>query len=60
MVFPLGMYGVATFRMTRALDLEFLRWLPSLTFFVALSAWAATAFGLVVAVTAGVVRSREG
>ncbi len=60
MVFPLGMYGVATFRMTRALDLEFLQWLPSLTFAVALSAWAATALGLVVAVTAGVLKRPEG
>ena len=46
MVFPLGMYGAATFKMRAALDLGFLGWLPKVTFAVALGAWALTFAGL--------------
>ncbi|HEY5888560.1 MAG TPA: tellurite resistance/C4-dicarboxylate transporter family protein [Acidimicrobiales bacterium] len=53
LVFPLGMYGAATFRMRAALELEVLAWLPKATLAVAVVAWTATFFGLVhVAVTA--------
>ena len=47
MVFPLGMYGAATFRMRAALELEVLAWLPKVTLAVALLAWTATFIGLV-------------
>lgn len=47
LVFPLGMYGAATYRMCAAIDLTALGWLPPLTLAVALVAWVATAAGLV-------------
>jgi tellurite resistance protein TehA-like permease len=47
LVFPLGMYGAATFRMRAALDLDELAWLPKLALAVALVAWTATFVGLV-------------
>jgi tellurite resistance protein TehA-like permease len=46
MVFPLGMYGVATFRMRAEIDLQELAWLPKVTFGIALAAWAAAFLGL--------------
>ena len=46
LVFPLGMYGAATFRMRAAIELEVLAWLPKVTLAVAL-AWTATFIGLV-------------
>ena len=39
MVFPLGMYGAATFRMRAAIELEVLAWLPKVALAVALLAW---------------------
>jgi tellurite resistance protein TehA-like permease len=56
MVFPLGMYGVATFRMRAATHLEALGWLPTLTFVVALVAWTAAFVGLILE---GVARVRR-
>jgi tellurite resistance protein TehA-like permease len=47
LVFPLGMYSAATFRMRAALDLDALDWLPEVAFGVALAAWLLTAIGLV-------------
>ena len=46
MVFPLGMYGAATFRMRQAIALDELDWLPQLVLVVAFVAWAVTFFGL--------------
>ena len=46
LVFPLGMYGAATFRMIGAIGLEELDRLPELVLGVALLAWAAAATGL--------------
>jgi tellurite resistance protein TehA-like permease len=46
MVFPLGMYGAATFRMRQAIALGTLDWLPKLVLAVALLAWAVTFAGL--------------
>jgi len=48
MVFPLGVYSVATFRMRAALELDQLEWLPKFVFGVALAAWTATFVGLLV------------
>jgi tellurite resistance protein TehA-like permease len=42
LVFPLGMYGVATSRMIDATDVTALDWLPPLVFGIALSAWVLT------------------
>jgi tellurite resistance protein TehA-like permease len=47
LVFPLGMYGVATHRMVAALDVDALEWLPVVTLVVALVAWGAALLGLV-------------
>ncbi len=46
LVFPLGMYGAATFRMRAAVELETMAWLPQATLAVALLAWTATFAGL--------------
>jgi len=47
MVFPLGMYGAATYRMRAAIDLDALAWLPKVELVVALTAWAVTFVGLI-------------
>jgi tellurite resistance protein TehA-like permease len=49
LVFPLGMYSVATFRMRVATGLDALAWLPDASFVVALAAWGLTFAGLVYA-----------
>ena len=46
LVFPLGMYSAATFRMRAALELEILEWLPRVALAAALLAWIMTALGL--------------
>jgi tellurite resistance protein TehA-like permease len=46
MVFPLGMYGAATFRMRDAIELDALDWLPKIELGIAVAAWALTMFGL--------------
>jgi tellurite resistance protein TehA-like permease len=53
MVFPLGMYGAATYRMRDAIDLEVLAWLPKVELAVALAAWAITFAGLARALAGG-------
>jgi tellurite resistance protein TehA-like permease len=57
LVFPLGMYGAATFRMRTVIDLDALGWLPKVTLVVALLAWAAAFVGML-AQLAGPVRRR--
>lgn len=47
MVFPLGMYGAATYRMRAATELEAFGWLPPLVLAIALTALAATFTSLV-------------
>jgi tellurite resistance protein TehA-like permease len=51
LVFPLGMYAVATFKMRLAIELGMLAWLPVVALAIALVAWAATFFGLLHHVT---------
>jgi tellurite resistance protein TehA-like permease len=46
MVFPLGMYGAATYRMRAAIDLDTLAWLPKAELAVSLTAWTITFVGL--------------
>lgn len=46
--FPLGMYTVATLRLSAALDLPFLAAIPAASIYVALAVWAALAVGLLV------------
>ena len=47
MVFPLGMFGAATFRMRAAIALGALEWLPKVVLTIALVAWTVTFLGLV-------------
>lgn len=62
LVFPLGMYGAATFKMKAAIGLDALGWLPKATLVVALGAWTAAFVGLGIegarALGAGARRSR--
>ena len=46
LVFPLGMYGAATFRMRAVIGLDGLAWLPKVTLAVALVAWTAAFVGM--------------
>lgn len=46
LVFPLGMYAVATFKMRLAINLGMLAWLSVVALAIALVAWTATFFGL--------------
>jgi tellurite resistance protein TehA-like permease len=46
MVFPLGMYTVATYRLSLAADVAFLRAIPQVTLWAAMSVWCVTTLGL--------------
>src|SRR5690606_28741710 len=46
MVFPLGMYTVCTYRLSQAMDLSFLRFIPKYFIYVAFAGWIATIAGL--------------
>jgi tellurite resistance protein TehA-like permease len=48
LVFPLGMYGAATFTMRAVVGLSQLEWAPQVTLAVALTAWTAAFVGLLV------------
>jgi tellurite resistance protein TehA-like permease len=47
MVFPLGMYTVCTLQLSKALDLDFLLFIPRAFIFVTLAAWLITFIGLI-------------
>lgn len=47
MVFPLGMYTVATFRLSEALEISFLKQIPEYFIYVAIAAWLAVSLGFV-------------
>ena len=47
LVFPLGMYGAATFKMRSVIGLDQLGWVPKITLAVALVAWTITALGMI-------------
>jgi hypothetical protein len=40
------MYTVSTFQLARAIDVQFLFWVPRIFVYIALFAWAATFLGL--------------
>jgi tellurite resistance protein TehA-like permease len=58
MVFPLGMYGAATFRMLAVIELDELDWLPPLVLAIAATAWVATFAGMVHHIVAGIRSGR--
>jgi tellurite resistance protein TehA-like permease len=64
-VFPLGMYTVATIRLSAAIDAPFLMAIPRVSVYVALVAWVLALIGLVSRSISGAVaglaaaRSRE-
>jgi tellurite resistance protein TehA-like permease len=49
LVFPLGMYALTTARLSLAADFAPLRLIAHAMMWIALAAWVATAFGLVIA-----------
>jgi tellurite resistance protein TehA-like permease len=59
LVFPLGMYGVASSRMIEATDLTALDWLPPLVLAVALTAWMLAFAGLVTTSSRSVGERRD-
>jgi len=46
LVFPIGMYGAATFQMLDAIRLDHLGWLPQVALAAALATWAVAFAGL--------------
>lgn len=58
-VFPLGMYTAATYRMSEAMPLGFIAWVPRWFIWVAYAAWLATFAGLLHAIVRGVSRFRS-
>ncbi|MCB0117409.1 MAG: tellurite resistance/C4-dicarboxylate transporter family protein [Anaerolineales bacterium] len=47
LVFPMGMYTVATFRLAQVLNMDFLLLIPQYFIYLALVAWVVTFYGLV-------------
>ncbi len=47
LVFPLGMYGVATYKMREVVELDALKWVPQIALAVALIAWMAALVGMI-------------
>ena len=45
-VFPLGMYSACTYEMARAMELDFLDFVPPVFLYVALAAWTMAFIGL--------------
>lgn len=45
MVFPLGMYTVCTFRLSEALQITFLQFIPQLFIYIAIIAWVSVTIG---------------
>lgn len=50
MIFPMGMYTVCTFKLSQALDLSFLMFIPNFFIFIALVAWGIAAAGMFYAI----------
>lgn len=57
LVFPMGMYTVATFQLAKALELGFILFIPRVFVFVALIAWFASFYGLARHLVTGLLKS---
>lgn len=57
-VFPLGMYSVSTFALAKAMELDFLFWVPRCFALIAFTAWLATFSGFCRTISAGLPRVR--
>ncbi len=55
-VFPLGMYTLCTYRLARALDLDFLLIVPRVFIYIALAAWTAAFIGMLASFVRGAQR----
>ena len=58
LVFPLGMYGAATFKMRAVVELDALEWAPKVTLAFALAAWMAAFAGMLAQGARAALRSR--
>jgi tellurite resistance protein TehA-like permease len=59
LVFPMGMYTVATFRLAQVMKLDFLLLIPQYFIYLALIAWLTTAIGLAYQLAKSVVLERR-
>jgi tellurite resistance protein TehA-like permease len=59
LVFPLGMYGAATFRMRAVIELQSLAWVPKAALAAALIAWTAAFLGLLLQGARALSRTRS-
>jgi tellurite resistance protein TehA-like permease len=59
LVFPIGMYGAATFRMRAALSLDTLEVVPEVTLVMAIAAWSSAFAGLLHHLATNVVALRR-
>ena len=59
MVFPLGMYTACTFKLSHALDLQELEWIPRVAIWFALVAWTVAFVGMLTTLTRGLTRARD-
>jgi tellurite resistance protein TehA-like permease len=59
LVFPMGMYTVATFQLAKAMKLDFLLLIPQFFIYIALIAWLSTAAGLAYQLAKSVVLERR-
>lgn len=57
LVFPMGMYTVATFRLAQVMKLDFLLLIPKYFIYLALLAWLITTYGLAYQLTATLLKT---
>jgi len=53
------MYTVCTFKLSHALDLQELEWIPRVAIWFALAAWTVAFVGILTTLTRGLTRARD-